>query len=146
MRDAEEAWKGGTAVRHWPCWKQIGITQERYWQLLYFCRQYPDWKAEADSLLGIRAVKMDGMPHGSGKSDPVAMAAEKRDKLLEKIKIVDDCAKDIEDGKWYAVLIQHVCNGKSYEQLDKALMPTSFRNAFFTKRKLFFELLDKRVE
>ena len=62
-------------MRYLPCWKQIGISQDRYTELLHFCRQYPEWKAEANSLLGIRAIKMDGLPHGSGKSDPVAAAA-----------------------------------------------------------------------
>ena len=133
-------------MRYWPCWKQIGITQERYRELYYFCRQYPTWKTEANSLLGIRAIKMDGQPHGTGKSDPVAMAAERRDKLLAKIKIIDDCAKDVGNGEWYAALIQNVCIGKSYDQLDKALMPTSFRQEFFSKRRSFFELLDKRTE
>ena len=133
-------------MRYDPCWKQIGITHERYRELKYFCLPYPAWKTEADSLLGVRAIKMDGMPHGSGKSDPVAMAAERRDKLLSKMKVVDDCAREIGGGKWYAVMIQHVCNGKSYEQLDKALMPTSYRKEFFEQRKMFFELLDKKTE
>ena len=133
-------------MRYLPCWKQIGISADRYRELLHFCRQYPEWKTEANSLLGIRAVKMDGQPHGSGKSDPVAMAAERRDKLLAKIAIVDNCAREIGGGEWYATLIQNVCMGKSYEQLDKALMPTSFRNEFFSKRRTFFELLNKRTE
>ena len=120
--------------------------QDRYRELLHFCRQYPDWKTEANSLLGIRAIKMDGQPHGNGKSDPVAMAAEKRDRLLTKIKMVDDCAREIGGGEWYAALIQNVCIGKSYEQLDKALMPTSFRQEFFSMRRQFFELLNKRTE
>ena len=131
-------------VRYLPCWKQIGITMERYRELMYFCRQYPTWRTEANSLLGIRAVKNDGLPHGSGKSDPVAVAAEKREELLEKIKIVDDCAREIGGGEWYAAIIQNVCMGKNYEQLDKALMPTSFRHEFFSKRRSFFDLLNKR--
>ena len=68
-----------------PCWKQIGISQDRYRELLHFCRQYPEWKTEANSLLGIRAIKMDGQPHGSGKSDPVAMAAEKRENRADRV-------------------------------------------------------------
>ena len=129
-----------------PCWKQIGISADRYRELLHYCRQYPEWKTEANSLLGIRAVKMDGQPHGSGVSDPVAMAAERRDRLLEKIKVVDDCAREIGGGEWYAALIQNVCIGRPYEQMDRALMPTSERNAYFKIRRLFFELLHKKTE
>ena len=129
-----------------PCWKQIGISADRYRELLHYCRQYPEWKTEANSLLGIRAVKMDGQPHGSGVSDPVAMAAERRDRLLEKIKVVDDCAREIGGGEWYAALIQNVCIGRPYEQMDRALMPTCERNAYFKIRRLFFELLHKKTE
>ena len=130
-------------MRYLPCWKVIGISQDRYRELLHFCRQYPEWKTEANSLLGIRAVKADGLPHGTGKSDPVAAAAEKREKLMEKIEIVDRCARAVDGGAWYASIIQNVCIGRAYEQMDRALMPTSDKNAYFRKRREFFELLDK---
>ena len=131
------------AMRYLPCWQQIGISRDRYQELLHLCRQYPEWKTEANSLLGIRAIKADGLPHGNGKSDPVAAAAEKRERLIEKITIVDECAKAIDGGAWYASIIQNVCIGRPYEQMDRALMPTSDKNAYFKKRREFFELLDK---
>ena len=133
-------------MRYLPCWKQIGISKDRYIELLHFCRQYPEWKAEANSLLGIRAIKMDGLPHGSGKSDPVAMAAEKRERLMVKIGLIDECARAIGAGEWYAAIIQNVCIGKSYTQMDRALMPTSDRNAFFKQRRDFFDMLDKKKD
>ena len=130
-------------MRYLPCWQQIGISKDRYQELLHYCRQYPEWKTEANSLLGIRAVKMDGQPHGNNKSDPVAMAAERRYRLMEKIKLVDDCAREIGGGEWYAAIIQNVCIGRPYEQMDRALMPTSEKNAFFKIRRMFFDLLNK---
>jgi len=133
-------------MRYIPCWKTIGIDKERYLELLNFCRQYPRWKIEANSLLGIRAVKADGLPHGSGISDPVARAAAKRERLLSKIQLVDDCAKTIGGGEWYAVIIQNVCIGYSYQNIDKALMPTSKSNSFFRMRREFFRLLDEKKE
>lgn len=133
-------------MRYLPCWQQIGISKDRYQELLHYCRQYPEWKTEANSLLGIKAVKMDGQPHGSGKSDPVAMAAERRDRLLNKIQLVDDCAREIGGGEWYAAIIQNVCIGRPYEQMDRALMPTSEKNAFFKIRRMFFDLLNKMYE
>ena len=133
-------------MRYVPCWKQIGISRDRYGQLLHFCRQYPEWKTEANSLLGIRAIKADGLPHGNVKSDPVAAAAEKREKLVEKIRIVDECARAVDNGEWFASIIQNVCIGKPYEQMDRALMPTSDKNAYFKKRRDFFELLNRRID
>ena len=133
-------------MRYVPCWKQIGISKDRYIELLHFCRQYPEWKREASTLLGIRAIKADGQPRGSGKADPVAMAAERREKLMEKIAIVDECARAVGNGEWYAVIIQNVCIGRPYTQIDQALMPTALRNTFFSRRREFFDLLDKRTE
>lgn len=133
-------------MRYAPCWKQIGISRDRYFELLHFCRQYPEWKREANSMLGVRAVRVDGMPHGNGKRDPVAMAAEKRDWLLEKIRIIDDCARSIGGGEWYAAILQNVCIGKPYTQMDRALMPTSDKNAFFKYRREFFEVLDRKKD
>lgn len=131
--------------RYVPCWQQIGISKDRYIELLHFCRQYPQWKHEAGSLLGIRAVKADGLPRGSGKSDPTAQAVEKREKLMAKIAVVDKCAMAVGHGEWYAAIIQNVCIGKSYTYMDRALMPTSERNAFFRRRREFFDLLDKEI-
>ena len=130
-------------MRYIPCWKQIGISKDRYIELLHFCRQYAEWKIEANSLLGIRGMKMDGQPHGNGVTDPVATAAERRESLTRKIDLVDECAKSIKGGAWYAAIIQNVCMGRSYSQLNATIMPTSFRQAFFAARREFFETLDK---
>ena len=66
--------------------------------------------------------------------------------LLEKIGIIDSCAKEVGEGDWYAAIIQHVCIGKSYEQMDRALMPTSNKNAFFRRRREFFDILNRKTE
>ena len=146
MRDAKETRKGAGQMRYVPCWKQIGISKDRYIELLHFCRQYPEWKIEANSLLGIRGMKMDGQPKGTSKTDPVATAAERRESLTRKIDLVDECAKKIRDGEWYAAIIQNVCMGRAYAQLDATIMPTSIRQAYFVARREFFDLLDKKKD
>ena len=133
-------------MRYVPCWKQIGITKERYQELLYFCRQYPTWKSDASSMLGAKAIWNDGMPHGNRKSDPVVQAVERREKLMAKMALVEECAKTISDGAWYAAMMQHVCYGKTYEQMDSTLMPTSNSNEFYRQRRLFFELLNQKKD
>lgn len=133
-------------MRYVPCWKQIGISKDRYQELLHFCRQYPEWKIEATSLLGIRGMKADGQPRGSGRLDPVALAAEKREKLMEKIGIVEECARSVGGGEWFAAIIQNVCIGQPYSQISAALIPTSKKTTFFRYRREFFELIDKMTE
>lgn len=132
-------------MRHYiPSWDSIGIKKERYLELLHFCRQYPDWKTEAASLLGVHGQKLTGMPHGSGVGDPVAAMAARREDLLRRIQIVDDCAAAVEGGRWYAALIQNVCLNRPYSTLSITVLPNSNRNSFFSARKAFFVALDAR--
>lgn len=132
-------------MRYVPCWKQIGISKNRYIELLHFCRQYPEWTLEANSLLGIKGMKITGQPRGTDKTDPVVTAAERRERLKRKIDMVDECARQVKNGEWYAAIIQNVCIGKAYEKMDTTIMPTSHRQAFFAARRDFFALIDKRT-
>lgn len=133
-------------MRYTPCWKQIGITKDRYLELLHFCRQYPSWKADANSLLLSKPVRIDGIPHGNKTGKPVEFAAEKREKLLAKMAIVEECAKSISNGEWYAAIMQHICYNVNFEQIDVSLIPASNRNAFFKQRRLFFDLLNMKKD
>ena len=132
--------------RYLPNWEQYGIDKERYLELLHMCRQYPVWKQKLEDLTGIQALKMDSQPHGTGVSDPVAVLAEKRERYLMKVELIEGCAKDIGDGAWARALIQNVCYGQGYFMLDPVIMPTTNRNAFFKSRKEFFILLNERTE
>ena len=130
-------------MKYTPVASQIGISKSRYLELLNFCRQYDDWKKEASSLLGISAIRIDGLPHGTGKSDPVARAAERRERLLAKISIVEGCAKASDDGAWFTVLIDHVCRKTAWKDLKREELPTSDANTFYRRRREFFDLLNK---
>jgi len=130
-------------MRYVPVANQIGISKARYLELLHFCRQYDDWKREANSLLGISAIRMDGLPHGTGKSDPVARAAERRERLLAKISIVEGCAKASDNGAWFDALIDHVCRRIPWKDLKREKLPTSDSNTFYRRRREFFDMLNK---
>lgn len=130
-------------MRYVPVANQIGISKARYLELLHFCRQYDDWKREANSLLGISAIRMDGLPHGTGKSDPVARAAERRERLLAKISIVEGCAKASDNGAWFDALIDHVCRKIPWKDLKREKLPTSDSNTFYRRRREFFDMLNK---
>ncbi len=132
-------------MKHYiPRWDSIGIKKERYLELLHFCRQYPDWKTEAASLLGLKGQALDGMPNGAYPGDHVAASAAQRERLMRRIRIVEDCAAGVGNGEWYAALIQHVCLARPYSALDTAILPTSDRNSFFRAKKAFFLMLHGR--
>lgn len=129
-----------------PDYTDIGISKDRYRELIWFCRQYQEWKAEAASLLGLSAQQYEQRPRGSDVGDPVYRVAVKREKLLAKIELVEAVANEIDGGRWRAALIQNICMGRALKFIDPAIMPTSRRNDFFNKRRMFFILLDKRID
>lgn len=128
-----------------PDYTDIGISRERYRELISFCRQYPEWKAEASSLLGVSAVKYSDMPTGSGVGDPVFRTAVRREKLISKIELVEHIADMIDGGQWRPALIQNICLGKALKFIDQTLLPTSRRDSFFKARRAFFVMLNERM-
>lgn len=128
-----------------PDYTDFGISRDRYRELLAFCRQYQEWKAEAGSLLGVGAQRYSSMPHGTDVSDPVFRVVLRRENLLAKIQLVEDVAQAVDNGRWRAALIQNICMGKALKFIDPAILPTSRRNAFYQQRRAFFDLLNRRL-
>ena len=122
------------------------ISKERYLELKAFCRQYPQWKVEADSLLGVSGARMEATPHGSEPGDPTGRAVERREILVDKMAMVERCAAAVDRGLWFQALIFNVCIGTSWEvirDLHPEILKTSDRTKFFKARRMFFNLLDK---
>jgi len=115
-----------------------GISRDAYAELRAFCRQYPEKKAKAAALASVSSPALTGMPTGSGKSDMVLRAVERRERLLQECGMIERAAAMVEKGVFYSALILNCCHGIGYEYLDPAILPTSNRTAFFHARKMFF--------
>lgn len=131
--------------RYRPDYQSIGISKYRFDELLAFCRQYPEKKAEAETLLGVSSPSLSGMPHGSGTGDPVARAAEKRERLLHDCEIIEHCAKGVDNGRFYTAIIRNACLGTAYKFLFDVL-PTNNRSAFYDARRAFYIRLNDELE
>lgn len=125
------------------------ISKERYLELRAFCLQYPQWKVEAASMLGVTGAGVDDMPHGTDPGDPTGKAVERREILVTKIMLVEKCAAAIERGAWCQSLILNVCNRRSWEairDLYPELLKNSDRTRFFKARRMFYNLLDRELD
>lgn len=125
-----------------PDYTKYGISRERYNELRAVCRQYPEWKSMAASLLGVGAQNYSQQPHGTDVADPVARLVEKREALLHKVELVESAARAVDEGRWFDALIQNCCMGIAFEYIDPALVPTSRRNEYYRRRRKFFVYLD----
>lgn len=129
-----------------PDYTKYGLSGMRVRELWAYCRQYPEWKYELASMLGISAQQYSTDPHGSDPGNPVLRLVEKREVLGRKIDLVERVARSIDGGRWYAALIQNVCGGKALEYIDPILLPTSRRNEYYMHRREFFILLSAELD
>ncbi len=129
--------------RYLPKYDDIGISRERYIELLHFCRQYPEWIKEASQQIGGSGHGSGQGTHGSGSvSDPVFAAVQRREKYLDKIQMVHTSAMEAGGAEWYGMLISNICYGVPLASLDPTDVPTSNRNAYYAIKKRFFGILD----
>lgn len=129
-----------------PDYTKYGISRERYNELRAFCRQYPEWKSMAASLIGVGAQNYSSDPHGTDVTDPVARLVEKREGLLRRIELVEACARAVAGGAWYSALIQNVCLGMAVEYIDPVLMPKTNYNEYYRRRREFFVVLNDALK
>lgn len=142
-----------------------GISWEEYKELTYFCLQYDAKKRDAAALLtlklstptpvtyhkkiGDRSVEFgEFLPHGGNRtSDPTAATAEKRDRLLKDVRMIEQAATmagRLEDGhSIYAPLLRAVTTraGVQAVMADPDKRPPCGKNEFYAARRKFFWIL-----
>lgn len=138
-----------------------GISWEEYKELTYFCLQYERKKAEAAALLTIRmstpvpVIYHKGgkeygtfMPHGGGgTSDPVAVTAAKREKLLADVHMIEQAAiiaGELEGGyNIYSTLLKAVTTRGGVKAVfaNPNTKPPCGKNEFYAARRRFFWVL-----
>lgn len=115
------------------------ISQDKYQELYYFCKQYWEREKEIGFLRGLTEVKQDGMPKGTGISDPTYQKAEKIMKLRKENELIEQSAKEANPGV-YQYILKNVTQGIPYEYMQ---VPMG-RRQFYETRRLFFKLLSEK--
>jgi hypothetical protein len=121
----------------------FGISQDRYSELLYFCRQYSEWK---DFLKynndTVKSLEITDMPICHNNSDQTCNLAVKRVEYQKNIQIIEECA-DKSSQEFAKYLIMNICDGERIDYLiDIKRMPLC-RTVFYEYRRNFFQILDK---
>ena len=134
-----------------------GISWEEYKELVYFCLQYNQKKKAADALLTIPsttpspAVYHEGgreygtfLPHGTKISDPVAATAERREKLLNDVRMIEAAAKQACDGygeELYKALLKAVTTKNGTRKIITHMNITISERKLYEVRRKFFYIL-----
>ena len=119
------------------------VDKNRYYELKYFCLQYPLWKRAYEDLDGIRTGSVELVRTSEGMlRDYVALCAEERSLYLDRICIVEKAARDA-DPYLASYILKAVTEGDSYTYLETVLGIPCCRDTYYDRYRRFFWLLDQ---
>lgn len=110
-------------------------------ELIRICWQYRDMKAELDAL-ATSSPEMDGMPRGTGISDPTHAAAVRREKLSGRVMAIERCARIAGGDCYNGLLLGVTTRGSSYNWLRMRGAIYCGRDQYYAMRAKFFYLLN----
>ena len=119
------------------------LSKHRYLELEHFCRQYPDWKRQIQALEPRVSKSWD---FGTGSSEfnrPVEELVIRRDKLLRKIKMVDDAGEEA-DKSIGRHLVKSITEGIAFPKMKLLYDIPCEKDMWYDRRRRFFWLLDQR--
>ena len=118
------------------------IDKHRHYELKHFCLQYPKWKKEYYTILGIASSMVEKIPSGNIPSDLTAKYAIKKAYYSERIKLIEKAAMDT-DKDLYSYILKGVTEGLSYTTLKTKMNIPCGRDMYYDRYRKFFWLLNE---
>lgn len=120
------------------------IDKNRFYELKYFCLQYPLWKKAYDLLEGIHLCSYELVPSKSGMpGDIVGDCVEERSRYFERMRTVEMAARET-DPYLASHILKAVTEGLSFTYLQTILEIPCSRDTYYDRYRRFFWLLDKK--
>lgn len=119
------------------------IEKHRYYELKHFCLQYPIWKKTISSLISIASRPIDMIPQRTNnQNSPTEQCAMARLYYADRIKLVEDTAKETDSTLW-SYILKGVTDGISYDILKIRFNIPCCKDAYYDLYRRFFWLLDQ---
>ena len=119
------------------------IDKNRFYELKYFCLQYPLWKHAYDALDGMRisSVDLTGIK-GSPGTDILGSIMDERSIYSERMELVEKAAREA-DPYLASYILKAVTEGLSFTYLKSRLEIPCSRDMYYDRYRRFFWLLDQ---
>lgn len=120
------------------------IDKNRFYELKYFCLQYPLWKSAYEVLDGLRICSYDltGGSKSNLPGDITGNCVEERFIYFERMKAVEQAAIEA-DPYLASYILKAVTEGLSYNYLKARLEIPCSRDMYYDRYRRFFWLLNK---
>ena len=120
------------------------IDKHRHYELKHFCLQYPTWKREYE-ILGVPTLSSsvaERIPSSNLHGDPTASFALRKTYYAEKIKMIEDVARET-DRYLYEYILRAVTEGLSYTYLKNKMHIPCRKDMYYDRYRRFFWLLSE---
>lgn len=121
------------------------IPKHRYYELKYFCLQYPLWKKAYDILDGLQGYSYDIVRSSKTNviSDVTAICVEERSIYRDRMNIIEKTT--IETDPYLAsYILKAVTEGRSYTYMKETLNIPCGKDMYYDRYRRFFWLLDRK--
>ena len=119
------------------------IDKHRHYELKHFCLQYPAWKRAY--LAASEPIRISQTGHTSSTNipgDPTGRKATEKVYYLEKIRLVEETAKNA-DRELYSYILKAVTEELSYTHLKSKFKIPCGRDMYYDRYRRFFWLLNQ---
>lgn len=118
------------------------LNKNRYYELKYFCFQYPEWLSQLETLDGYSNTNYVQAKSANGSySDKTYSTVVKREMYLNNIEMIKKVADDV-DEYLSKYLIKGITENLSYDILKVRFDIPCSRGVYYKKYRHFFALLD----
>lgn len=119
------------------------ISKHRYYELKYFCLQYPEWRRKYSDMKYIGSSTYEDINVKNNRpSDLTYKSAEQRILYFNKMLMIEKSAKEAE-AELDAYILKGVTEGYSYLKLRTLFNIPCSRDMYYDRYRKFFWLLDK---
>lgn len=120
------------------------IDKNRFYELKYFCLQYPLWKKAYELLDGFHICSYDltDISRSNLPGDPTGNFVNERSTYFERMKVIEQATID-SDPYLASYILKAVTEGYSYSYLKARLEIPCSRDTYYDRYRRFFWILDK---
>lgn len=120
------------------------IPKNRFYELKYFCLQYPLWKYAYEQLDGfyICSYDLSNVSKSNLPGDPIGNCVEERTRYFERMHAVERAAVEA-DPYLASYILKAVTEGHSFTYLKSRLEIPCSRDTYYDRYRRFFWLLDQ---
>ena len=119
------------------------IGKYRYYELKYYCLQYPEWKKAYDSIDAvINSTSLIKPRKEKDNSSLVEKCAIAKVHYEEKMKIIEQTAIEA-DEELYSYILKGVTEGLSFDVMNALQTIPCSRDTYYDRYRRFFFLLSK---